>query len=154
MAANRNRPFLRVFTEDEPYRQMLNGFELALDRNARQLERPPVSGGWLKCRTHVAATLRNTFALVVVLVDFDEHLNRVEQIFPDGLPDRTYVFGSFKEAENLRRELGLTYEQLGERVADECRDARQESIWEHPLLRHNRAMLDRAMNELRPLFFS
>jgi hypothetical protein len=46
----------------------------------------------------------------------------------------------------------LSFEDIGEGLANDCAD-NTNSLWGHPLLRHNRAELDRMIAAVKPFLF-
>jgi hypothetical protein len=54
--------------------------------------------------------------------------------------------------ERLKTALGMTYEQIGKTLARECNDGTR-THWEHELLAHNRAELERMGPLVRPILF-
>ncbi len=91
---------------------------------------------------------------VVLLIDCDGDSNRPAEIVkqvPTGVRDRVFVLGSLMEPKDLRREIG-PLETVGRQLADDCR--RDEgSRWNHPLLAHNMAELQRSRTVVREILF-
>ena len=81
----------------------------------------------------------NAELFMVLLIDFDTHLDRFEQIsqkIPATLKDRVFILGAFDDPEDLKKNRMGSYEAIGEKIANDCRDGTN-TIWEHPLLVHN-----------------
>ena len=81
----------------------------------------------------------NAELFMVLLIDFDTHLDRFEQIsqkIPATLKDRVFILGAFDDPEDLKKKRLGSYEAIGEKIANDCRDGTN-TIWEHPLLVHN-----------------
>jgi hypothetical protein len=122
------------------------------------VERP--IGGWIKVteqfeKTHINLMHRYEKRYMVLLVDFDERgdrLETVQQIIPDDLKDRVFVLGVLSEPEDLRKAKLGKLEDIGRDLARECRENKTDT-WNHELLRHNTAELQRMTPTLRPILF-
>jgi hypothetical protein len=83
--------------------------------------------------------------LMVLLVDFDNDSGRLEkmrEVVPDDLDNRVFVLGVLTEPEALRQKKLGSYDDIGRKMADECRTGTY-SIWTDDLLRHNQTELAR-----------
>jgi hypothetical protein len=148
MSVNRHLPHILVLPEDDANRQLANGFLLNL--STRQMQVMVEAGGWPRVRDRFTANYVGSMRsyehqFIVLLVDFDGQINRLESmqaVIPEDLIDRVFVIGSFTEPEALRRAGLGSYEMIGRSLADDCRH-RTQAIWSHELLRHNEAELER-----------
>ena len=72
-------------------------------------------------------------------------------MIPESLADRVFIPGVLAEPEELKMQLG-SYETIGKAMADDCRDETN-ITWDHALLQHNAAELERLRQQIRPLLF-
>ena len=163
MSVNKALPYLFVLPEDDANRQLAIGFALNIEKN-RQMQVLKVAGGWrevlnLFTSVHVSEMDRDENRFMVLLIDFDDHLNRrdtAKDIIPDHLSDRVFVLGSQTNPEELRQALRRasldSYEKIGSALAGDCRD-NTDTTWGHDLLRHNSGDVDRLREHLRPTLF-
>ena len=62
------------------------------------------------------------------------------------------MIGTITEPEDLKRaDLG-SYEEIGKRMAEDCRDG-TEKVWGHRLLEHNASELNRLRQQVQPILF-
>src|SRR5580658_9415 len=149
MSVNKYLPHVYVLPEDDANRQLANGFVLDQALSTRSIEVLDPVGGWnkvLNCflSDHVAGMERYPYRSIVLLIDFDGHLDRLSEVrarIPGHLTKRVYILGALNEPEDLRTELG-SYETIGLAMAQDCREGTSRT-WDHPLLRHNANELDR-----------
>ena len=142
MGVNRERPHILVLPEDDANRQIANGFLLNFRANQIQILTP--AGGWKKVvdrflQDHEPFMNANAERFMVLLIDFDGHLDRFEQIsqkIPVTLKDRVFILGAFDDPEDLKKKKLGSYEAIGEKIANDCRDGTN-TIWQHQLLVHN-----------------
>jgi len=148
MSPNRYLPHVFILPEDDANRQLANGFLLHL--STRRLQVLPEAGGWIGVRErfasgHVVGMRRYGGRHMVLLIDFDEQSNRLQEVrtaIPDDLFNRVFVLGAWSEPEALRRaDLG-SYETIGKAMAEDCRTGAR-TIWAHDLLQHNEGELIR-----------
>jgi hypothetical protein len=140
---------------------MANGFVMGVEFNDRQVQVMPVAGGWPSVRDDLHSEYIRTLrefdgAHVVLLVDFDAIETRVPDMLrdvPEELLDRVVVIGAKTDPEELRRSLRLSFEEIGLRLAEECRDGVVE-LWGHELLINNAAEIDRAGSAIRAVMFT
>ena len=87
---------------------------------------------------------------MILVIDFDKYDDRAEKIqnfdIPDTLRDRVFIIGSRTNPQSLKKELKMNGEEIGEAIARSCAE-KTGTIWDHPLLKHNQAEIDR----LRPV---
>lgn len=91
-----------------------------------------------------------------MLVDFDQNKERraaFEKSIPKDLKNRVFILGTWKEPEDLRRELG-DFERIGRNLAEACLEPDiQNNPWNHELLQCNAEELRRMMGIIKPILF-
>ena len=150
MSANKYDHHLLVIPEDEANRQIMTGFNTHLDVNSRRIQLEPVAGGWLKAletfkSDHVGGMCALDKRHVLILIDFDDHPERIEkakEYIPDNLTDRVFVLGCLSEPEGLSSATGMSKEKLGEELAEACLSG-QGDVWRNAILAHNQNELER-----------
>jgi hypothetical protein len=161
VAPNKHLPHVLVLPEDDANRQLANGFLLEIPFTAiRQVQVLEEAGGWTDVldrfdSDHVARMDRYPNTHMVLLFDFDrdeDRLIRAQARIPARLRDRVFVLGAWGEPEDLRQNLGSSYETIGRKMAADCRDG-TEVAWAHGLLRHNAGELERLRASVRPILF-
>ena len=161
MSVNKSKPHLYVIPEDDADRQIANGFALHWGVDTRQYQVIPPPGGWpqvlsLFKQEYIPALRRNALTHLVLLIDFDgrgdDRYRRFAEEIPADLAERVYVLGPRDEPEDLKRELGLSLEQIGTALADDCAGS---SIgnWGHDHLVHNEPERVRLADNVRPFLF-
>ncbi len=158
---NKERPHVFVLPEDDANRQLANGFQLDYSLDTRRMQVLREAGGWqevLKCFKveHVPEMDRNSNRFMVLVIDFDRKENRLDNVkaeVPERLKERVFVLGAWSEPEELRQELGFSYESIGLAMAKDCREG-VDVTWAHDLLRHNAGELERLRRFIRPILFS
>ncbi len=161
MSVNKYLPHVFVLPEDDANRQLANGFQLDPRLDTRRMQILEEAGGWREVLDrfqayHVPEMDRNANRFMVLLIDFDGRegrLNEVRAAIPDPLRERVFVLGARSEPEELRQNLGSTYETIGLAMARDCRDNTDET-WAHGLLCHNAGELERLRRHVRPILFS
>jgi len=116
--------------------------------------------GWLKVvekfTTQLVPEMRQfTDSFVVLLMDFDQREDRLTLVtsqIPEDLKDRVFVLGVLSEPENLKRNINKTFEEIGDSLAKDCPDNKNE-LWRHDLLRHNETELDRIVSSVQLFLF-
>lgn len=159
MSVNKYRPHVFVLPEDDANRQLANGF--LVDIAHRQVQILPEAGGWaqvLDCFTsdHVGPMQQFSNRFMVLLIDFDRNLDRLDQIkatIPNDLRDRVFILGALNRPEDFRHAGLGSHEEIGSAVARDCRDNSQ-AVWNHELLRHNIPELHRARDAVRDFLFA
>jgi hypothetical protein len=159
MAVNRERPHIYVLPEDDRDRQLANGFVQELSTGQHQVYVCKVAGGWtqvlLQFNSDHAGQMKVYNRFMILLIDFDgdaERGKKAARQIPADLIDRVFILGVLTNPEDLRRQLGYSYETIGRSLALECRDDLN-ATWGHELLRHNSAELVRMRDALRPILF-
>jgi hypothetical protein len=159
---NRYKPHVYVIPEDDRDRQLADGFVLHDSVDARRIQVMPPAGGWsevLKTFTaeYVGRLHDDRQGHVVMLIDFDGSYNerRAEfhQAIPGDLRPRVFVIGSRQTPEDLRKELGMTFEDIGKSLADDCNGG-TENVWGHDHLKHNDPDRRRLVEVIKPILFS
>ncbi len=92
---------------------------------------------------------------MILVIDFDQRENRlayVDEQFPSDLTERVFSLGVLSNPEQLKREVGKSFDQIGETRANDCSDQTTE-LWGHNLLSHNQRELDRIISSVRPFLF-
>lgn len=159
MSVNKYLQHVFVLPEDDANRQVANGF--LLDLSARQVQVLPEAGGWAQVRDrfvsdHIDEMRRNGHRFIVMLIDFDDHINRLKSmktVIPGDLIDRVFVLGTLSKPEALRQAGLGSYETIGKAMANDCRSGTQ-AIWAHDLLRHNEGELARLRTAVCGVLFS
>jgi hypothetical protein len=149
-----------VIPEDDANRQIANGFQLQLDYDrSRRMQILEVAGGWGRVLERfevdeIPGMRRFGARYLVLLIDFDDDLNRVARVkekVPEDLTERVFVLGALDEPESLKAGLG-SYEKIGSDLARDCRDGTN-STWNHVLLRHNGEEVARLRNCVVDILF-
>jgi hypothetical protein len=157
--ANKYLPHLHVLPEDDANRQIANGFGLNIP-SPRTLRVLTEVGGWTRvgecfASDHVSVREKYGSRFMILLVDFDEKLSRLEHVkakIPKHLQDRVFILGAYGEPEDLRKAGLGTYEEIGAKLADDCRNSTQ-LAWGHDLLKHNEAELARLRDSVCSFLF-
>lgn len=161
MSGNKYGQHVVVIPEDDADRKLANGFKNHWAVAQRNLVVQPEAGGWMAVldvfeNDYVPYMRKYHLASFVLLIDFDEKgegrrsvcVNRI----PDDLKPRTFLLGTSINPERLRQDLGLSFEQIGTALADDC--GRQDlGRWTHPHLDHNLAELHRMLPIVHPILF-
>ncbi len=153
---NKFKPHVLVLPEDDADRQIAVGFGVEIGglRQFRVLRR---ADGWravldLFRSVYIAEMDRYPKSIMILLIDFDEDPDRrrqAEAVIPAHLRDRVFVLGAWSNPEKLG--VGLK-EKLGEELAKNCRDGTSKT-WDHDLLKHNGAEVERLRQFVRPILF-
>lgn len=146
---NKYKPHLLVLPEDDANRQLANGFVLGV-KHDRRVQILAEAGGWRVVlekflSEHVGAMRKYHDRHIVLLLDFDHQEDRPDRVkaeIPADLKDRVFILGVLGEPEALRRAGLGSLEDIGSRLATECREGRRET-WLHDLIRINSSELDR-----------
>ena len=161
MSVNENQPHISVLPEDDANRQLVAGFLLDPYLLSHRVKLLRVAGGWIKVlehfqANHIAAMRRKPNRFMILLIDFDEREDRLDQakaVIPEDLQDRVFILGAWSEPEDLRKDGLGSYPVIGQALAKDCRE-NTDTIWGHQLLRHNAGELDRLRQHVRSLLFS
>jgi hypothetical protein len=126
VSINKYLPHIFVLPEDDANRQLARGFLLDQSVSASSIQVLPEVKGWNKVvdcflSDHVPEMQRYPERSMVLLIDFDGHLDRlafVKSKIPAQLADRVYILGTLNEPEDLQ--IG-TFEVVGLALAKDCR---------------------------------
>jgi len=77
----------------------------------------------------------------------------VEERIPNDLKDRVFILGVGDEPEKLKSFTCMSFEKIGEKLAQDCVDNIND-LWNHDLLKHNETELERMRKSIRPFLFS
>jgi hypothetical protein len=159
MSVNRYKPHVFVIPEDDANRQLANGFVLEVKYD-RQIQILNEVGGWSNVlgrflSEHVKGMQRFPERYLVLLLDFDDKSDRREKItvsIPEDLRYRVFLLGVQSEPEALRQAGFGSFEDIGRRLAKECREGFKD-IWSHGLLRNNADEIGRLELAVRGFLF-
>src|SRR5580704_12835839 len=110
MSVNKELPHVLLLPEDDANLRLATGFHLEVDWNRqRQMQLLPVAGGWMEVlslfeREHVAETNRCPHRLMVLLIDFDnveDKLQDAKARIPERLIDRVFILGALSDRKTL-----------------------------------------------------
>jgi hypothetical protein len=157
---NRYRPHVYILPEDRRNSELANGFLLHPDVTACVVQVLPEAGGWTDVlqrflEQHVVEMNNYAKRYMILLIDFDDDQGRLGQQrarIPVHLADRVFLLGVRSEPEDLKRAVPYSYEEIGRKLAQDCRDG-TEIMWGHPLLQNNAEELMRLRNSVVPLLF-
>lgn len=175
MSVDINKPHLIVLAEDDANRQLAHAFLLEIRErmpDSRQIEvlrkrtRKPAKDGWKKTvdekffEDQVPVMRQYPHQKVLLLIDFDEKTddhNRREYTFRqlsknklEELRDRVFILGVWSEPEQLKKNLGQSFENIGKSLAKACMNEGNE-LWQHELLKHNLTEIERMKPSVNPL---
>jgi len=151
MSLNRYKPHIFVLPEDDANRQIADGFILHHPTlNQRVIQVLPVAGGWPNVikkfkKDHIREMEQFSEERLLLLIDFDKREDRLSHFkdqIPENLKARVFILGVFSHPEKLRNEISKSFEEIGKNLADHCAD-NTNGLWEHDLLQHNKAELER-----------
>jgi hypothetical protein len=161
MMVNNCQPHIWLIPEDDADRQLAIGFRKhdAVDDRRMSIRAP--AGGWSKVldvfETEYLPRLHQyPAAHVVMLIDFDGAEGRMThfaQRIPEDVRPRVFVIGPKNNPEALKRELKMTFENIGRALAQNCLDG-DFQLWCQPQLENNDAELERLVAVVRPILFS
>lgn len=92
---------------------------------------------------------------MVLLIDFDGDKSRLQKAkdrIPNALIDRVFILGAWTKPEDLRQANLGTYEQIGMKLAADCRGG-SDKTWEHELLKHKAGEVSRLRAAIAPFLF-
>ncbi len=160
MSVNKYLPHVFVLPEDDATREYALGFMKDHAVDIRRAEILNVAGGWrevLRCfqEDHISNLERCTFRHMVLVIDFDKKENQMQEALgaiPVSLRDRVFVLGPWSNADALRTAFGCSKEEIGKRLAEDCRRGTS-GTWDHELLAPNAGELGRLRETIRPILF-
>lgn len=171
MSVNNHKPHLIVLAEDDANRQMAHAFLLEIRERMpeprqvavlRKRNRKPAKDGWLKTieekfvKDQIPVMYQSPRQMTLLLIDFDEQQQRLEYIqkqIPEDLKGRVFILGVWSEPEQLKKNLGQSFEKIGESLAKACINDDNE-LWQHELLKHNLEEIERMKPSVKPLLFN
>jgi hypothetical protein len=158
---NKSKPHVYVIPEDDRDRQLAVGFVLHYGVDPRRIQVMEPAGGWSKVldtftAEYIGYLHSESQGHVVMLIDFDgdyDHRRATfEQAIPGDLKPRVFVLGSKQTPEDLKRQLGKSFEDIGTTLADDCAAGTWDT-WSHDHLKHNDADRRRLVEIVRPFLF-
>jgi len=161
MSINAYKPHLLVLPEDDANREMANGFLLDNRVLMCNMQVLPPAGGWKKAldslqSKHAQGFLKYPERRLLLLIDFDDEVPARQAYVRDHIPaamrHRVFVLGVCSEPERFRAACNQKLEAIGENLAKECAESRQD-LWAHALLMHNEAELVRLETDVKPFLF-
>lgn len=161
MSVNNDKPHVIVLPEDDADRQIANGFLLDPSIKLRNIQVLGPARGWGKVLdrfldVHVAELRKWPQRHLVLLIDFDGHVDkRTEQFisqFPEDVRDRVFLLGTQGEPEDLKKDRGESFENIGKKLAGECYYD-ETNLWNHQLLAHNAAERARLNAKVKTILF-
>lgn len=150
-----------VIPEDRRDEEIANGFIGHHQVKVAPIQVMPPAGGWpsvLKTFQveYIPKLQNNPFAHVVMVIDFDDQIDKrraeFDQAIPDDLKARVFVIGSKDEPETLKKALKMKYEEIGNALAADC-DANATGYWDHEQIQHNDAVRRRLIQTIKPFLF-
>jgi|SRR5271157_6144770 len=159
MSVNRHRPHVWVLPEDDANRQLAIEFLVEVDSYLQAGVLQP-AGGWTKVletfkSVHVVEMQKYPDRFMVLLIDSDDDIGRIAYVkteIPGHLAERVFILGALSEPEDLERAGLGSYDDIGAKMAKDCRED-TDTIGGHELLRHNARELDRLLQDVRPILF-
>ncbi len=161
MSVNRYEPHIIILPEDDANRQIANGFSKCLNVKNTVIQVLPPAKGWGAALEKFETDLRykmDKYAnqRVLMLVDYDnQYENRfhlMQEKIPDNLRNRVFILGVKTEPEDLRRDLRMTFEEIGTILTENCPLAINE-IWKNSFLIHNESERMRMVDDVRSFLF-
>ena len=162
MSVNKEAPHVYVLPEDDANRQLANGFTNAISLDLQRIQVLPPAGGWTDVLErfedeYISSLEKYRHKHMIMLIDFDgdsSRLDDVRAVIPVHLRPRVFALGVSNEPERLKAALHRSLEDIGLTLGDECREDDVETTWNHPLLAHNHAELERLREVVRPFLFN
>lgn len=160
MSVNIYKPHVLVVPEDSADRDIVNGFLLDSSIKQRNIQVLPPEGGWRKvldfASDHVEKLRKYQNRHLVLLIDFDGYVEDRQRQFRERIPedvrDRVFLFGTLSEPESLKSACGISFEDIGKKLASECSDD-GDDLWGHELLKHNASERDRLNARVKSILF-
>lgn len=168
MRVNKFVEHILVLPEDDANRQIVNGFILNLNVNESAIQVLPIANGWKKVvdkfkNDHVSEMEKFPKRMIVLIIDFDDYkepdglsyenrLSYVRSQIPNNLQERVFILGSRTAPEELKSEMKLSFESIGESLAKDCAENTNRT-WGHNLLKHNEEELKRMILLVKPFLF-
>jgi hypothetical protein len=159
VSVNKYRKHVLVVPEDDAIRQIANGFLLDPSVQTSKVQVLPVAGGWQQVQDDIggyAGTMtKYPHTNLLLLIDCDKQRDRIQQmrsLVPHEYSDRVFILGIESEAEDLKRALGVSFEDIGKGLASDCRDDTNK-LWGHKLLQDNATEVSRLREYVYPILF-
>ena len=158
---NKYLPHLLVIPEDDEDRQIAEGFANHFKVNQNRIKIENVAGGWCnvlkRFQDEILPYLRKyTQGHALLLIDFDGDFNNriilCQQDIPGDLKSRVFVVGAQFEPKDLKIDLKLHCEAIGEALANDC-DTGTLTHWNHAQLQHNDAERLRLLLSVKEFLF-
>lgn len=131
-------------------------------------------GGWLKVvdlfkEKQIKEMNNYPDRYVALVIDFDadegtkvtykerldyaeKRLNTLKEEIPFNLRDRVFILGVLSEPEKLKKALNKDYEEIGEKLSEDCANNTSE-LWGHELLKHNKQELEKMVKCVKLFLF-
>lgn len=161
MSVNKYKPHVFVIPEDDADRQIADGFVLHAQVDTRQVQVVEPAGGWVKVletfqEEYLRLLRQNQNAHVVMLIDFDEQLDRrtyFNSAIPDEIRNRVFIVGTQSNPEVLKQTSSIhSFEGIGRALADDC-DKNEPGLWNNIQLIHNADERLRLVDVVKPFLF-
>jgi len=160
VSVNKYQPHVLVLPEDDANRQIANGFVLDGSLATRKIQVLEEVGGWSQVLEHfkmdyLAGMDQYPERYMVLVIDLDgkeDRLAKAKAAVPQHLEDRVFILGTWSRPEELRQAGLGSYEQIGLKMAMDCREE-TDVTWGHQLLQHNHADLQRLREHVVPVLF-
>ncbi len=160
MSVNKHQPHIYILCEDNANRKIANGFRLNLKIDENVIKILNIADGWKKAidefnKDYAPYMHQFPKRIMILLIDFDQSENRfiyVENKIPNDLKDRVFILGVESNPEDLKRSTKKSFEQIGEALADDCVEDKDD-VWGHELLKHNASELSRMRKIIKPFLF-
>jgi hypothetical protein len=158
MSINKYQSHIFVLCEDSANRKIATGFLLKV--NQRVIQILDLADGWKKAINkfnddYAPGMYQYPKRIMILIIDFDERENRfnyVEERIPNDLKDRVFIIGARNEPEKLKSFTGLSFEKIGEKLAQDCAD-NTNNLWRHEELKHNVSELERMREIIKQFLF-
>ncbi len=158
MSVRREENHLVIFSEDTPYRSIVNGVQISLNVNERVIETKKKSDGWPKVfedfGNNIHLLRKYPKCYMLLLMDFDDRRTslssfesrkiRLNELTPPEFADRVFILGvNHKESEALKGFLGTPdFEKIGKKLIEDCPDG-DLSHWKNTHLECNLPEIER-----------
>lgn len=165
---NFHTPHLLILPEDEHDQRLANGFAGHINIDRRKIQMLAFANGWHKAQARITEPGSNEIqhltrfssAHLLVVLDFDKQSGRLQEIrdkIPPTIAERIYILGTWDEPQTLKKQLGykLSFEAIGAALLEDCLEPANGNItWQHPVLLHNQAELQRFKSDVCPFLIS
>jgi len=141
---NKYKPYLLILPEDQAVLNIVNGALEALEvKEAANVTTEELLAGWREVKSRMPEyhklLTQNQLGYLLIIIDFDKRPNRyeeVEQWIPKDIKKRCFILSCSGQPEELKREVGLPYDEIGQALVKDCPEA-PAKIWKTPQLVHN-----------------